>query len=74
MRKIEKIVETCNECVHCRLVKSDSDNHNSATICTNENAETPFLLMYSNTDRNVLTSYDLKIPDNCPLEDYQPKN
>lgn len=71
MKKIEKIVELCNDCVHCLLLKSDLTNHNSAAICTNKNAKEPFLLMCSDLEKNVKSSYQLEIPANCPLEDYK---
>lgn len=71
MMKIAKVITTCNDCEHCKKMKSPNDNHATAFVCVYESeSETevkPFLLSYSESPG----TFRLDIPDNCPLEDYK---
>lgn len=71
MKKIEKVIEKCNDCQHCILLINQSTNHSSGAICANELLEKEFLLVYSDNEKNVVRAYNIEIPNNCPLETYK---
>ncbi len=63
--KIEKIIKTCNECQHCVCPSAKNDSIHFG-ICTKDNENN--FLFYNGSE--PAHRYSLKIPDNCPLEDY----
>lgn len=72
MKKIENVIEKCNDCKHCEFLKQENGNGFYAAICGWENEEdlaTPFII---DTDSASLKHYNLEIPRNCPLETYKP--
>ncbi len=73
MKKIHKVIETCNDCENCKLFKSDNSNYSSVSICTAVEGE-EFVLVYSEAEKNVLNAYHHNIPNNCPLETYTNEN
>lgn len=73
MKKIHSVIESCFDCQHCKLFSGTEDNHSSVTIC-NANEGEEFVLVFSETDKNVKQSFDHNIPENCPLETYTNEN
>ena len=74
--KIQKVIESCYDCEFRHVFHGMSGGTSKAHICRHiliidkyevEHSE-PFLLDVCDNGSN-----ELPIPENCPLEDYQPK-
>lgn len=70
--KIAKVITSCSDCDHKRILIEKGGNTFYCVICAfsesiEESKIDPFLLDYSYDNPE---HYKLKIPDNCPLEDY----
>lgn len=63
--KIEKIINKCNECQHCVRCCAKSETLHFA-VCTFDDKNN--FMLYNGSEPAF--RYDLKIPENCPLEDY----
>ena len=71
MKKIENVIEKCNDCKHCQFLQEEKGNTFFAAICSWENEEVlapPFII---GTSSASLKQYNLEIPRNCPLEIYK---
>jgi hypothetical protein len=73
MKKIENIIDSCNQCKHCKAMVSEKSNSFYAAICNyqsefDEEKEVPPMVLHTSTDSSK--NYCLDIPDNCPLETY----
>lgn len=72
MRKILKVIDTCNDCFHCKAFLAQKDNYTATKICdfagdTDSKIHFPFLLELTISKG----SSALPIPENCPLENYK---
>lgn len=71
--KIAKVITNCNDCEHRRELIEKGGNTYYALVCAfSESKEEsdelkPFLLNYGYSDPK---HFEINIPDNCPLEDY----
>lgn len=74
MKKIQKIIETCNDCQFMKVFNGLTGGTTKASLCLFgylDNHEKPidsFLLDIKDNGSN-----EILIPDNCPLENYEPK-
>jgi hypothetical protein len=70
MKKIAKVITSCNDCEH--LIKgktNETSNKTNIALCGfPSESNTPFLIEYAGEDS--ITNYLLDIPNNCELEDY----
>jgi hypothetical protein len=70
MKKIHRVISSCNECENCKFLPYPKDNYTFYNVCDKEENE-PFLLLKHNSKSN---SQNIEIPKNCPLEDYEKKD
>lgn len=68
-RKIEHVIETCNDCRHCVVADNRRETKSSFAICMLP--EKPIIIQDSQTG-DVL-HHKLLIPAFCGLEDYTTK-
>lgn len=66
MKKIEKVIENCNECRHYKKYVWDGSNCDFAFICTLK----PQLLCLTGSKSTFIQDFS----PNCPLEDYIEKS
>ncbi|GAQ15458.1 hypothetical protein MODO_3154 [Myroides odoratimimus] len=72
-QKIAKVITSCNDCDHKKSLIERGGNTYFALVCAFSESQgdsstlEPFLLNYSYGDPD---HYENKIPNNCPLEDY----
>jgi hypothetical protein len=66
MEKIQSIIETCNECIHCKIFEQKGNNGGPyAAICMKFN-----ILLKIHTSWSPL-EYTLQIPNACELIDFK---
>nr|DAK84132.1 MAG TPA: hypothetical protein [Caudoviricetes sp.] len=70
MKKIESIIDSCNECRYCIRYNRPDQNFGCAFIC--ENAE-KLICIDSRTNHTHLCEPGC-LPEWCPLENYNSKN
>lgn len=73
MKKIENVIEKCNDCKHCEFLKQENGNGFYAAICSWENLKADAPPIIIDTASDSLRKYALEIPRNCPLETYKPR-
>lgn len=76
--KIMKVIETCSDCEFSKEYQEMNGNTSFVLICNYEKdygdktEKNPFLIAQSHSK---IKNYDApKIPNNCPLEDYERRN
>lgn len=75
MKKIEHVIDSCHDCRHMRAMVETAGNTFYAGICEyglsegDENNPHPFTIVCTGTNKEVFDN-PIKIPDNCPLENY----
>ncbi len=62
MKKISKIIDSCNDCEWCNFLKGEI----YAAICLHESGFEKIL----GTNTTSMKYVDISIPKDCPLEDY----
>jgi hypothetical protein len=72
MKKIQKVISTCHECEFSHVYTHQKGSQ--ALICggieiNDEERSEPFLLEIAPNVKH----YEVLIPENCPLETYEPK-
>ncbi|MHA3045979.1 hypothetical protein JSO59_001220 [Riemerella anatipestifer] len=77
MKKIEKIVDSCNDCRFAKEFESINCNTDFVLICTRFDEIEEDLqvshqksFMLARASRKIKGYIGVDIPDNCPLEDY----
>ena len=66
MKKIENIIEICNDCQYCiKYTRTFVSTIFSVFICEHPDKKCGTLLANASSREN-----DINIPDNCPLENY----
>lgn len=72
MKKIENVIEKCNDCKHCQFLQELKGNTFFAAICTwnDEEKEIPPFIIQTSSESPK--HFYLGIPENCPLETYEP--
>lgn len=66
MPKIQSLIETCNECAHCKIFEQTGNKGGPyAAICVEFD-----LLLIVSVSSNPMNSI-LNIPNNCELEDHK---
>lgn len=66
MKKIHKVIDSCNDCENCKFLTYQRDNFTFYNVCDKEGHE-PFFLLKHTSKSNSVT---IQIPNNCPLENY----
>lgn len=61
--KIAKVITTCNDCPYYEVLKSK--NKRNMSFCFFYNVERTLESSFDNLKKSIY-----KIPENCPLEDY----
>lgn len=76
MRKIETVVNGCNDCKFMQKVVETGGNTYFAAICcfsrfqSEEEKPHPDTLVKSGVSNSIFSNH-IGIPSNCPLEDYK---
>ena len=73
MKKIESVIESCHKCRHMVRLQEVDGNTFFVAVCDygNNVKAHPLTALASSTGKDLFNN-PIKIPENCPLENYYP--
>lgn len=66
IKRIENIIDRCNDCRYCKEFQEMNGNTDYALICIHEDSNPGFIIKRNHS--KIKQYLNIEIPSNCPLQ------